>query len=244
MAAEISGHFPPTRRSAVMAAGSEDPAERAVGFERIIRAYQRPVYKHVRLRWRKAPDDAEELVQAFFSRALELRTFASFDPAKGCFRTYLKVCLDRFVVSHDRAEHRIKRGGNAKLLRLDIEALETEIARTEQALARAPDEVFDREWARVLFGSAVDALRETYHARGRTAQFEVFRRYVLDADGADRPTYAEIAAELGVSATDVTNWLFAARRDFRRLVLDKLRELTASEEEFRSEARAVLGVDP
>jgi hypothetical protein len=44
--------------------------------------------------------------------------------------------------------------------------------------------------------------------------------------------------------TDVTNYLASARREFRRLVLKKLREITATDEEFRREARALLGVDP
>jgi len=41
----------------------------------------------------------------------------------------------------------------------------------------------------------------------------------------------------------VTNHLAAARRDFRRIVLDRLRAMTASEEEFREEVRTVLGID-
>ena len=44
--------------------------------------------------------------------------------------------------------------------------------------------------------------------------------------------------------TQVTNYLAALRRRFRALVLDRLRELSASEAEFRAEARDVLGVDP
>jgi hypothetical protein len=58
-----------------------------------------------------------------------------------------------------------------------------------------------------------------------------------------RPTYAEIAGALQVPQTQVTNYLAAVRRDLRRIVLDKLRQLTATEREFRSEARAVLGID-
>jgi hypothetical protein len=41
----------------------------------------------------------------------------------------------------------------------------------------------------------------------------------------------------------VTNYLALARREFRRTVLEKLRELTATDEEFRREARSLLGVD-
>ncbi len=42
----------------------------------------------------------------------------------------------------------------------------------------------------------------------------------------------------------MTNYLAFARREIRRLVLEKLREITATEEEFRAEAAAVLGVAP
>jgi hypothetical protein len=41
----------------------------------------------------------------------------------------------------------------------------------------------------------------------------------------------------------VTNHLAWARREFRRVVLDTLREMTASEDEFRREARDLLGLD-
>jgi hypothetical protein len=70
----------------------------------------------------------------------------------------------------------------------------------------------------------------------------VFERYDLHPEGTARPSYADVAAELGIAVTDVTNRLSFARREFRRLVLDKLREITATDEEFRSEAFAVLGL--
>jgi hypothetical protein len=40
----------------------------------------------------------------------------------------------------------------------------------------------------------------------------------------------------------VTNYLAAARREFRKEVLARLREMTATEAEFQNEARALLGV--
>ena len=39
----------------------------------------------------------------------------------------------------------------------------------------------------------------------------------------------------------MTNYLAAMRRRFREIVLDALREVTATEQEFRAEARALLG---
>ena len=64
----------------------------------------------------------------------------------------------------------------------------------------------------------------------------------LGAEG-EAPSYAELAERFGVSVSDVTNGLSLARREFRRVVLELLRELTGSEDELRLEARALLGID-
>ena len=53
-----------------------------------------------------------------------------------------------------------------------------------------------------------------------------------------------LAQKFKIAPTDVTNYLAFARREFRRIALERLREMTASEDEFRREARAMLGVDP
>jgi hypothetical protein len=52
-----------------------------------------------------------------------------------------------------------------------------------------------------------------------------------------------LAQEFGLDPSVVNNYLAAARRNFRRIILEKLREITATEEEFRNEARSLLGVE-
>ena len=75
--------------------------------------------------------------------------------------------------------------------------------------------------------------------------FAVFERYDLeDHDPEPRPRYADLAAEFSLPVTQVTNHLHWARRELRQAVIEKLREITASEEEFRAEARALFGADP
>jgi hypothetical protein len=70
----------------------------------------------------------------------------------------------------------------------------------------------------------------------------VFESYDL-AESESRPTYAALAAQFNTTTDRITNYLAAARRDFRKAVLNRLRELTANEREFRAEARAILGVE-
>jgi RNA polymerase sigma factor (sigma-70 family) len=235
------GRFPPTRRSAVHAVGSDDPAERARSFEILVRAYFKPAYHHLRLRFGKSAEDAKDLTQGFFARAFEQRTFADFDPQRARFRTYFKLCLDRWAGEQSRNERRQKRGGDAVRVSLDFEDAERELVRAGATVD--PEEAFDRAFVRGLFASAVDALRDACAAAGKPERFIIFSRYVLE-EGEERPTYAALAAELGLATTDVNNHLHAARKELRRLVLARLRELTADEEDLRAEARAVLGAEP
>jgi hypothetical protein len=75
----------------------------------------------------------------------------------------------------------------------------------------------------------------------RTRTFRLFEAY--DLDGNEKISYEQLAQEYGIAATDVTNALAWARREFRRIALERLRELCGSEEEFQREARAVFGWD-
>ena len=238
------GRFPTTHRSAVAAVGSDDPAERARSFEILVRAYWKPVYKHLRVRWRKSGEHAEELTQGFFARAIEQRMFSSYDPSRALFRTYLRTCLDRHVMKDAESRLSQKLGGGAVVLSLDFPSAERELDGLAIPAPETIESYFDREWTRQLVGMAVDALRERCEQSGKPLTFRVFERYVLDDGAAERPSYAALAAELGIKVTDVTNYLAFARREFRRLLLEKLREITGSEEEFEAESRTLLGGVP
>jgi hypothetical protein len=71
--------------------------------------------------------------------------------------------------------------------------------------------------------------------------FDVFSRYDLVDPPEERPSYADIAAALGLTTSMVTNHLAAMRREFRAIVLDRLRDLTGSESEWEAETRRLLG---
>jgi hypothetical protein len=108
-----------------------------------------------------------------------------------------------------------------------------------------PEAWFHREWIRGLFADALVTLERRAEQAGHPRAFAVFRRYdVEDGDASPRLTYAALADELGMRVTDVTNELAWARRCFRAIVLDTLRRLCASDEEFRAEARDLFGVTP
>lgn len=233
------GVFPDTQYSAVVAARSSDPDERRRSMERLAEAYYRPVYTHLRLRWRREPDDAQDLAQSFFAKAIDQKMFGVYDPTRSRFRTFVRRCLDHFVINDAEARTAQKRGGQAQIV-----ALENDSADLESGLASDrddPEGAFDRELVRQLFARSVHALGERLSAMGKERIFRAFSEYDL-REPEERPSYAELARTLGVEATTVTNWLHAARKELRSIVLAELRELTTSEEEFREEALELLHV--
>jgi RNA polymerase sigma-70 factor (ECF subfamily) len=238
------GGFPATRWSAIEAATSADPAERQRALDRFSAIYWKPVYKYIRARWRKSGEDAQDLTQDFFASLIDRGTLAAFDPARARLRTFVKSCVDGMVASAERDARRLKRGGGVAPLSLEYELAEGELARTGLPAPERAGELFDQEWTRSLFAAAVSALRASCAARGRSLDFELFERYDLGGDDTERPTYAALAAELAIDAAAVTNRLAAARREFRKIVLATLRETTASEDEYRREARSLLGHAP
>jgi hypothetical protein len=86
---------------------------------------------------------------------------------------------------------------------------------------------------------AVERLRMRCVEEEKLTQFAIFEAYDLEDDRT--VSYRELAARFGVAETQVTNYLSAMRRRFREHVLEALRELTASEAEYRAEMRALLG---
>jgi RNA polymerase sigma factor (sigma-70 family) len=242
--------FPFTRHSVIASTASANADARRDGFDILVGAYWKPVYKYVRLRWHAAPEEAEDLTQGFFASAYEKRFFDAFDPSRGRFRTFLRTCLDGFVANQRQAGQRLKRGGATQIVSIDAFSAEGELRRQgvrwlapQTAATPDFDAYFDREWARSVLALAVERFRASAAQAGRAQHAALFSRYDLEApDREERLTYADLAREFGLSVTDVTNALSAARREFRAAVLECLRELTMSEDEFRAEAQRLLGV--
>jgi RNA polymerase sigma factor (sigma-70 family) len=237
----INPSFPATRASVLARIRSHDAPTRERAYETLVESYWKPVYKYLRLRWRLGAEDAEDATQSFLAAAFEKQFFDKFDPAKARFRTFLRVCLDRFVQNQLKAAGRLKRGAGLQPLPLDFETAEGELVRHEPAVDGEFDQFFRREVTRAIFARAVDEIRRESERTGRSLQLRLFERY--DLGGEDGLTYGQLAAEFDLPVTQVTNHLAAVRRRFRTAVLTALRDISASDEEYREEAKEILGIE-
>ena len=83
-----------------------------------------------------------------------------------------------------------------------------------------------------IIGRALEALGRTLAEEGK----EIYHQVLLLTLRADRPTYARIAEELGLSTHDVTNFLHRARSRLRQemltVVLETVSTVAEAEEEL------------
>ena len=219
-----NGHFPSTRFSLLEAATAGLSPE---ALEQVIALYWKPVYRFLRVKFRRSNEDAKDLTQSFFTSALQRDFFARFDPAKASFRTYLRMAVERFAANQYAFANRQKRGGE-----IEFEPVEEQAAVTE-----SPEEVFEREWQRQLFALAIEDLRTHCEGCGKQLPFRIFEAY--DLADSERPSYAELARSHGIAETSVTNYLAWARRMLRELVTDRLRGVTSGAPELRKEMRRI-----
>ena len=237
--------FPSTRMSLLeaAAAGKALPND---ALDRVAALYWKPVYKYIRLKWRKSNEDAKDLTQGFFASALEREFFERFDPDQASFRTYLRVALDRYAANQHAAANRQKRGGGLVMTGLDFDSAVGEQPggkdRRQKAIVcptLSPEELFHREWQRQLFSLAVDDLRDFCEKCGKQTQWRIFEAYDL-ADG-DRRDYAALAELHGITVTTLNNHLAWSRRTLRGFVAERLRGVTSGDRELRAEMRSAFG---
>lgn len=199
-------YFPTTIWSAIREAGeTPDPLNRLCGL------YWRPVHTFIRLVWRKDPEEAEDLTQAFFAHLLERKPWFRLRPELGSFRNYLRTALRHFLIDARRA--------HPSFLPLEYEPI---------------DRTYDREWFRCLLETSLAELQ----TRLKPVAFEVFRLYRLEPEPS--PTYAELAERLALRESDVRNHLARARRELREIVRKNIRETVSTDDEIEGELRKAM----
>jgi RNA polymerase sigma-70 factor (ECF subfamily) len=226
--------FATTRWSLVLAAGSASSSSGArEALATLCETYWYPLYAFLRSRGYDA-DDAQDLTQAFFARVLEKQAISQADPARGRFRSFLLASLQHFAANQRDRDLAKKRGGGLPIVPLEIETAEGRF-QLEPPSDETPERVFDRRWALTLLARVMSRLDAATSEAGRRAQFEALRSYLTG----DQPqlSYAETAAQLGISEGAVKVAVHRLRRQFRDLVRDEIAQTVASADEIEDELR-------
>jgi RNA polymerase sigma-70 factor (ECF subfamily) len=223
--------FPETTWGMLCGIRAQGAAERRSGMEKLCLRYRAPIARYARAAWARGDADAEDLTQEFFLWLLGSDALARFAPELGSFRAYLKGVLRNFGRNRAKAERAQKRGGKHATVSL----IDDDVADDRAADAEA---AFDRAWAAEVMSRAVERTRARL-GDARAEQWEIFESYDLTSGA--KPTYAELAARLGLKESDVRNALFAVREKVRAEVRAELCDTVATPRDLEAEWRSVVG---
>jgi RNA polymerase sigma-70 factor (ECF subfamily) len=238
---ESSGFSPPdaarqfasTRWSLVAAAGNRDSPESAEALATLCRLYWYPIYAYARRRL-PMPEDAQDLTQEFFARLLEKEYLRQADPQRGRFRSFLLTAFKHFLAKERERANAQKRGGGRSPFPLDFQMGEHRYQREPSHTATA-ELLYERRWALTLLEQALAWLREELTQAGKARVFEALKATLTGEDVA-RP-YAELAAELNLSAAAVKVTVHRLRRRYAELLRAAINQTVTTDAEIEDELR-------
>lgn len=203
--------FPSTIWTAIQAAPEK---ARAAVCDR----YRAPVMSFLLARGVQA-EDAEDLTQEVFLRVCGDGFLAKVAPSKGRFRALLlAVARNVLLKSHERRHRR-------REVPINPEA-DVPVGPVE------PDEKFDRLWRQNLVREALKRLETEKDGPPYAA---VIRLVKIDGK-----SYAEAAAKLKASVSDVTNWVFHGKQRMRFHLRELVMEYCSTAAEYKDEQELVL----
>jgi RNA polymerase sigma-70 factor (ECF subfamily) len=226
------GRFATTRWTIVSAAArrTESPeVHRALAS--LCQGYWFPIYAYLRRRgYRK--DQAEDYTQAFFAHLLEKHGLQHVKPSKYRFRSYLLAALNNFLITDWRRERALSRGGGKRFVSLEVEDAEHRYS-LEPTDALSPERLFDRSWALAVIHRSLEALRSEYESAGKQKLFERLKGHITQEQYAG--TYAEVAADLGISEGAARVTVYRMRARLGELIRAEVAETVNSSEQLEEE---------
>jgi DNA-directed RNA polymerase specialized sigma24 family protein len=226
--------FVTTHWSVVLAsAGTDSPQSRAA-LEQLCRTYWYPLYSYVRRRG-YSHEDAQDLTQGFLLRWLEHRSFARADARNGRLRSFLLAGLNHFLSDQwDRASAQKRGGGQPTISLMDTQGAD-ERYRLEPVDDHSPEKLYDRRWALTLLDQVLARAEQEFREGGKLELFQRLRVFLIAGTGEE--SYAEVAAELGMSREAVKKAVQRMRHRYYELFREEVAHTVADPAEVEEELR-------
>lgn len=213
-------------------------AERDEILAQLCRAYWFPLYGYAR-RSGRSPQDAEDLTQGFFARALMNDLFSKARQERGRLRSLLLTAFQRFMRDEYEKETAGKRGGAERTLSFDAMDAEERYQCEPQDIA-TPEDLFHRRWARDFFATVSERLREDYATAGKAKAHEALRPFLLQEGSAAE--FGPAAASIGVTQGNFRVMIVRLRKRYRELFREAVTNTLESPtpEEIEQETRELI----
>jgi RNA polymerase sigma factor (sigma-70 family) len=231
--------FATTHWSVVLAVGQQGSPEAAAALERLCRTYWYPLYVYIR-RHGHSVEDAQDLTQQFFAQVLRKGSIGLADPERGRFRTFLLHALRNFLANEWKRARRIKRGGGAACLSLDLEDAEQRYSKEQPAVTITPERAYEKRWAMTLLERVLADLQQEYAHAGNDRVFDELSDLLWGKDSSI--SYAQIGRRLGMAEGAVRGAMHRLRERYRERLRTEVAHTVADFQEVDEELRYLIGV--
>jgi RNA polymerase sigma factor (sigma-70 family) len=232
-----AAQFTSTHWSIVVEAQGESPAAQEA-LEKLCGIYWRPIYSFVQ-RQGTAPEEAEDVTQAFFADLLAHKSLTAVRKEKGRFRSYLLGALKYFLADERRRATAIKRGKGKRLIPLE-ELSAHERLDMEPADPITAEQIYERRWASTVLEHVLDLLKNEYGAAGNALLFDSLKQLLPDEPGS--PSQADIAGQLGMTANAVRQAFHRFRQRYQSLLREEIAHTVATPGDVEDELRHLIAV--
>lgn len=227
--------FPVTQWSLVSQARETDTSIRVAALNVLLGTYRPVLLRYLVGVWRLKPEQAEDLLQSFLAeRILEKRLLAKADRTRGRFRSFLLKCLTNYAKSSFRKNQALKRGPDTRLMVNVDDFAESIPGEQERHLE------FDAVWARQVLDLAIARMKIDCETTGRRDVLVMFQRRMLEPiySNAEPASYESLVAELSLqSPAQAMNLLMTAKRKFRNMLIETIRETVADDADIELEIK-------
>jgi RNA polymerase sigma-70 factor (ECF subfamily) len=230
------GRFATTEWSLVLSAADRSSPRAQQALAELCSAYWYPLYAFVRRRGQSAAE-AEDLTQGFFLALVEKEFLAATGPEKGRFRTFLLLCLKRYLANEWDRDRAQKRGGGRPLISINRDEAESRY-QAEPADAATPERIFERRWALALLDQVLAQLEDEYRQSGKALLFAKLKVYLVADEPAAR--YADVAANLGLSEGAVKVAVHRLRRRYGELLRAEVARTLERPADVKEEIQALF----
>jgi DNA-directed RNA polymerase specialized sigma24 family protein len=223
----------------VLAAQSQSPESAQAALATFCQMYWPPLYTFVRRRGHQ-PNDAQDLVQAFFAHMLEENTLSRASRERGRLRTFLLGSLQNFLANEYHHSQRLKRGGGRQIVSMDDQLIAAEAA----IVASSPtDETagYDKNWASAVLKQAWERLENAMIAGGKKELIDVLKPFVLGGVAVP-PSQEEAAAGLRMPISSFRNALLRLRQRYRECLRAEVARTVSDTSEIDEETHYLLRV--
>ena len=164
--------FLTTHWSLIQGVDSHDKAGNRALIGLLMNRYWKPIYCYLRRKGYNN-EQAKDLTQGFFHEVvLERHLIENADAAKGRFRSFLLMALDRYLVNVQEMETAQKRKPKGRLVPLDL----LEPPRLPQSLmVSAPEDTFRYAWISDLLERVLAQVEAKCYEDGKTVHWCLFR---------------------------------------------------------------------